>query len=89
MNSVLTRLGALCAAHPWRVIGAWALVVAIAGSLVLTVGGQPQDDYDVPGMPATVGAQFLARHFPDASGTDARVIVRAASGPVQRATSTL
>ena len=77
MSLILSRLGLLCAAHPWRVIAVWVAILAGVLGLAATVGGQPQDDYDVPGMPSTIGYDFLRQHFPDLSGTEARVLVRA------------
>ncbi len=85
MGSAFLRLGSLCAAHPWRVIAAWIVTAAVAFGLAAVVGGQPQDELDVPGMPATVGYDFLSRQFPDMSGTNARVVVHSAHGRLSAA----
>lgn len=85
MSSILTRLGWLCAAYPWRVIAAWIAIVVVAFGLATTIGGQPHDDVDVPGMPATVGHDFLSRQFPDVSGTNARVVVHSSDGQLSQA----
>jgi RND superfamily putative drug exporter len=44
MTLALTRLGWLCANHPWRVLATWAIVVAALVGLAAGVGGRPQDD---------------------------------------------
>ena len=50
MSSFLYRLGRSCAAHPWRVIGAWILLVATVGARSPSSFGAPlRDDWDVPG----------------------------------------
>jgi putative drug exporter of the RND superfamily len=85
VSAILTRLGWLCAAHPWRVIAAWIAIVGVAFGLAATIGGQPQDDLDVPGMPATVGHDFLRQQFPEVSGTNARVVVHSSDGPLSTA----
>jgi RND superfamily putative drug exporter len=82
MSGVLSRLGWLCAAHPWRVIAAWIAIVGIGFGLVAAIGGLPEDDLDVPGMPATVGHEFLTERFPEMAGTNARVVVHSPDGRV-------
>ncbi len=52
MTEKLYRLGGAAAAHPWRTFAVWLVVVAIAVGLAGTVGGSPQDDWDVPGTDA-------------------------------------
>ncbi len=85
MGSALSRLGSSCAAHPWRVIAGWIVTAAVAFGLAAIIGGQPQDELDVPGMPATVGHDFLSRQFLDMSGTNARVVVHSSKGPLSAA----
>jgi hypothetical protein len=55
MTRMLYRLGRGAAAHPWRTISAWVLIVLAIAGLAATVGGTPQDDYNVPGARAQVG----------------------------------
>ncbi|WP_083406729.1 MMPL family transporter [Mycolicibacterium rutilum] len=82
MSDVLGRLGWLCATHPWRVIAGWIAIVGIGFGLVATIGGLPEDDLDVPGMPATIGNEFLTRSFPEMADTNARVVVHSPDGEV-------
>ena len=79
-TSFLYRLGHGAAAHPWRTIGAWVLLVLVVGGLAATVGGTPQDDYNVPGARSQVGIDQLRAHLPGAGNTAARVVVHDRSG---------
>ncbi len=75
MSRLLGRLGGAAAAHPWRTIGAWVIILMAVLGLAATFGGSPQDDYNVPGTESQAGTEFLRAHFPEMSGTDARVVV--------------
>ena len=55
MSRILYRLGNGAAAHPWRTIAAWLLVIGIAVAASSTFGGTPKDDYNVPGARAQRG----------------------------------
>jgi RND superfamily putative drug exporter len=85
MSSFLARLGWLCAAHPWRVIAFWTVILAATLGLAAAIGGQPRDDYNAPGTSESIGYDFLAKSFPDMAGADARVVVRTRSGRLNAA----
>ena len=74
----LTRLGWLCANHPWRVLATWAIVVAAIVGLAAGVGARPQDDFNAPRTPTEYSA--LTNRWPAAGGTEARVVVRKPTG---------
>lgn len=74
----LTRLGWLCANHPWRVLATWGIVVAAIVGLAAGVGGRPHDDFNAPRTPTEYSA--LTSRLPAAGGTEARVVVRKPSG---------
>ncbi len=75
MSRFLYRLGHGSAAHPWRTIFAWVLVAIAVIGLGATVGGEPQDDYDVPGARAQVGVDQLREHQPSSGFASAQVVV--------------
>ncbi|MFF5234187.1 MMPL family transporter [Dactylosporangium sp. NPDC000521] len=85
MSRLLGRLGGAAAAHPWRVIGAWLIVLVAFTALSVGFGGTPHDDYNVPGTESQAGTEFLRKHLPELSGTDARVVVHG-KGKVDPAT---
>ena len=75
MSSLLNRVGAASAAHPWRVIGAWIAMLLLSFGLASAVGGEPHDNYDAPGLSARAGTDLLQERFGEFSGADARVVV--------------
>jgi len=61
-TSFLHRLGRSSAAHPWRVIGAWVLLIATVAALASSFGAPMRDDWDVPGARAQQGIDLLREH---------------------------
>jgi len=82
MSRFLHRLGRTTAGHPWRTIFAWLLVAAAVFALSGSLGGTPQDDWDIPGAPAQAGIDRLREHTPGAGNAGARVIVHDDHGRV-------
>ena len=80
--SFLYRLGRSSAAHPWRVIGAWVLVLATVSTLSWAFGAPMRDDWDVPGARAQQGIDVLREHGVGGYAS-ARVIVH--DGPTPTA----
>jgi RND superfamily putative drug exporter len=80
MTRTLYRLGGAAAAHPWRTLGIWLVVVAVAAGLAGVAGGTPQDDWNVPGTAAQEGTDLLRGEFPSASGAVDRVVVHDREG---------
>jgi RND superfamily putative drug exporter len=80
MTRLLHRLGHTAAAHPWRTISAWVVLVAAAAALAATFGGTPQDNWDVPDASSTRGTEMLRDHLPAAGNATARVVVHDTSG---------
>ena len=81
MSPSLHRLGRSCAAHPWRVLAAWALLVATMATLALTVGAPLRDDWDVPGAASQRGLDLLREHGVGGYAS-ARVVVHDRDGTV-------
>jgi RND superfamily putative drug exporter len=82
MSRFLFRLGHGAAAHPWRTLGAWLLVAVAVLGLAGTVGGETQDDYNVPEARAQAGFDQLREHLPEAGYATAQVVVHDPSGGV-------
>ncbi|MCW2775692.1 MAG: hypothetical protein JWN91_4018 [Nocardioides sp.] len=69
MTRILYRLGNGAAAHPWRTISAWIVVVVVTFGLAGSFGGTPRDDYDIPDARAQVGIEQLRDHVPHGGGS--------------------
>ncbi|NPC42628.1 MMPL family transporter [Nocardioides sp. zg-1230] len=80
MSLDLHHLGRSTAAHPWRTICAWIVLAAAALALAATVGGTPQENWDVPGARAQVGVDQLREHTPGAGNASATVVVHDRDG---------
>jgi putative drug exporter of the RND superfamily len=80
MSRILGRLGGSSAAHPWRIVAAWAAALVLAVGLSAAFGGTPHDNYHVPGTQSQAGADLLAARFPELAGAGARVVVHDTAG---------
>ena len=80
MSRILHRLGYSTAAHPWRTISAWLVVVVAAFALAGSFGGTTHDDYNVPEARAQAGVEQLRAHVPDGGGATAQVVVHDREG---------
>ncbi|MFB7944406.1 MMPL family transporter [Kitasatospora phosalacinea] len=80
MSTLLGRLGGAAAARPWRTIAAWVLLIVAVLGLAQAFGGEPRDNYRIPGTPSTAGMDLLNERFPETSGTSARVVVHDRGG---------
>jgi RND superfamily putative drug exporter len=75
MSRLLGRLGGAAAAHPWRTLGAWLVILVALTGFATVAGGTPHDDYHIPGTASQAGTDFLNQRFPEVSGANARVVV--------------
>ncbi|MEV7214714.1 MMPL family transporter [Kitasatospora cineracea] len=80
MSTLLGRLGGAAAARPWRTVVAWVLLIGAIFGAAQAFGGEPRDNYRVPGTRSTAGMDLLNARFPDSSGTSARVVVHDRDG---------
>ncbi|MFJ5229713.1 MMPL family transporter [Kitasatospora sp. NPDC088391] len=80
MSTLLGRLGGAAAARPWRTVAAWVLLIVAVFGLAQVFGGQPRDNYRVPGTRSTAGLDLLNERFPETAGTSARVVVHDRGG---------
>jgi len=80
MSRLTGWLGGAAARHPWRTIAIWLILIIALSGLKMAFGGQLQDDYTVPGTSSQAGASYLQAHFPQMSGTNARVVIHDRAG---------
>jgi RND superfamily putative drug exporter len=90
MSQFLFRLGRRCATHPFRTIGVWVLIGVAVFAWNGIAGGDPVNDYRVPGVESQQASDTLADQFPDFAGTSGRVVFHVDEGriddPANRAT---
>ena len=80
MSTLLSSLGRWSYRHPWRVLLAWLLTLALTGSGALLLGTGTDNSFSIPGTESEAGLEQLSRTFPQVSGTSAQLIVVAAPG---------
>ncbi|MEU5988595.1 MMPL family transporter [Spirillospora sp. NPDC047418] len=85
MSRLLYRLGRAAAARPWRFVVVWLVLVAAAAGFAGVAGGSLHDNYTMAGTGSQQATDLLRERFPALSGADARVVVHAESGTVDRA----
>ncbi len=80
MSAYLYRLGRWAARRPWRVLGAWLLVAIAVFGLRAAVGGEPTDDFVLPGTETQAARDLLAERFPVQSGATGQLVFHAVDG---------
>jgi len=80
VSAFLRRLGGTAAAHPGRTLGLWLLILIALSAANVAGGGQPRDNYNIPGTASQAGTEFLREKLPEVSGADARVVVHDRAG---------
>src|SRR5688572_2539386 len=81
------RLAQACAVHPWRTVGSWAVVVALAmAAIAILLGGALTTEGNVTSRPESVrGLDLLDERFPQRDDVSELVVVRAEDGAVDTA----
>jgi RND superfamily putative drug exporter len=80
VSTVLYALGRWSYRHPWRVLVAWLLLLALAGGGAALFMKGTDNSFSIPGTEAQEGIELLDRSFPQASGTSAQMVVVVADG---------
>ena len=80
MATALYRLGRWCAAHAWRVIAAWVVVLVSVGASAAVFGNPLSSDVSIPGSDFQRVVDQLGREIPEAEGGMGTVVFRSESG---------
>jgi RND superfamily putative drug exporter len=72
----LRRWASFAVHHPWQVVGAWAVALAILVTLATTIGGTLADKFSVPGAESQQAIDTLNAQFPQAAGDSAQVVFK-------------
>src|SRR5262245_5842446 len=82
MSNVLYRWGRAAARHPWRMLGAWLIVVLGVVALRSAVGGNPSDNFSIPGTEAQRGVDLLDERFPAQGGVSGQIVFADPDGDI-------
>ena len=80
MNRYIRRLGDISARHPWKTIGAWAVLAALVVALSGAVGGTFVDRFSAKGSESAEAIELLEQRFPAAAGGPGVVVFAAPDG---------
>ena len=80
MATYLHRLGGWAFTHRKRVLGIWALVLALVIGASSAFSGETNDSFEVPGTESQQAQELLEAKYPQASGDQARMVFAAPEG---------
>ncbi len=80
MSNSLYALGRWAFRHPRRILGAWVLVLLVAGIAAVGLGDGTKNSFDIPGTESQEAIDSLGRTFPELSGTSAYLVIVAPDG---------
>ncbi|MPY92836.1 MAG: MMPL family transporter [Acidimicrobiia bacterium] len=80
MSRLLFRLGHASARHPWRVLLFWVLAAVATVGVRQGIGGEPNDDFQLPGTETQAARDLLEERFPEQAGTTGQVVFAAETG---------
>jgi RND superfamily putative drug exporter len=80
MATALYRLGRWCAAHAWRVIAGWVVVLVALAAGAAGLGTAPTSEISIPGSEFQKVLDQLGREIPAAAGGVGTVVFRSNAG---------
>ena len=81
MSSLLYRLGRWCAAHAWRTLAIWLVVLVGVGALAGTVGKPLTSQISIPGTEFEKVLDRLGDEIPEAAGGAGTVVLESGDAP--------
>jgi RND superfamily putative drug exporter len=73
-TGLLARLTHSIAAHPWRTIGIWVLIIVGIFAAAATLGGELQNKFTIPNSDAQKATDLLQKQFPARAGDSATIV---------------
>ena len=80
MNRFTRTLAMASAAHPWRTLASWLVVLVAVGFLAASGGGSFADDFSAKGSESDRALTLLDESFPEAAKGSALVVFEALDG---------
>ncbi|MBA2568825.1 MAG: MMPL family transporter [Actinobacteria bacterium] len=79
-TGALARWTRACATHPWRVVFGFFVMVALLVALVVTVGGELRDEFEIPGSDTQKATDLIKAEFAAEQGGVLNVVFAAPEG---------
>jgi RND superfamily putative drug exporter len=89
MANILYRVGHFAGRRPWRVLGAWALLVVSVMALNTSFGGDSDNSFSIPGAESQEAADAIEDRFPRQTLYTSNVIFHSEKGLADPATKAL
>lgn len=80
MAALLFRLGSFAARRAWAVIVSWVVILGLAVTAFLTLGGTLSNSFDIPGTASGEVTDQLAETLPDTAGGTGTVVYQTTDG---------
>ena len=80
MAALLFRLGSFAARRAWAVIVAWVVILGLAVTAFLTLGGTLSNSFDIPGTASGAVTDQLAEKLPERAGGTGTVVYKTTDG---------
>lgn len=78
----LHRLGRWCVTHRWAVLGIWLALLVGLTAMAARFGGEPEDEFRVPGVESQAARDLLEERFPQAAGGSAQLVFHVDEGAI-------
>ena len=79
-TGALARWTRACATHPWQVVLGWIGIVVLLIVLVVTVGGQLRDEFEIPGSDTQRATDLIEAEFASEQGGVLNLVFAAPEG---------
>ncbi len=76
----LARWARACTAHPWRVVLGWVGIVALLVVLVVAIGGDLRDEFEIPGSDTQKATDLIEADFASEQGGVLNLVFAAPEG---------
>ncbi len=86
---MLQTWGRYASRHHWRIVAGWVVLLAGVWAIGISLGGEANNDFTLPGSSSQEALDLLEEDFPAAAGTSATVVYRSRSGTDMTSDSSL